>query len=67
MITFKKPLNVEKEKVQAFNRARQAGTFRELAEMKNKGASNTYVAPKERARRKKRKQIAKASRRRNQK
>lgn len=67
MITFKNPIKLAKEKMDAFRIARQAGDLRELAEMKNNGASNTYVPAKERARRKKRKQMAKQSRRRNRK
>lgn len=67
MITFKNPINLVKEKMNSFRRARQASDLRELAEMKNNGSTNTYVPAKERARRKKRKQIAKASRRRNRK
>lgn len=61
------PIKLAKEKIQAFRRARQASDLRDIAEMKNNGATNTYVPPKERARKKKRKQIAKASRRRNRK
>lgn len=67
MITFKNPIKVVKEKVNAFRLARHASKLRDFAEMKNNGASNIYLPPKERARRKKRKQIAKQSRRRNRK
>lgn len=67
MITFKNPFKIAKEKLDAFRIARHAGDLRELAEMKNNGATNTYVPAKERARRKKRKKIAKQSRRRNRK
>ena len=55
------------DKKQAFKVARHAGAARELAEMKNNGESNTYVPAKERARRKKRRAMAKQSRRRNRK
>lgn len=51
------------DRAQAFRVARQAGAARQLVEYK--GAVNTYVSPKERDRRKKRKQIAKQSRLRN--
>jgi hypothetical protein len=61
------PIKIFKDKFQAFRVARQAGDLRELAERKNNGASNTYVPAKEKDRKKKRKQIAKASRRRNRK
>ena len=54
-----------KDKMQAFRVARHAGAMKEFAQMKNNGETNTYVPAKERARRKKRKKIAKQSRRRN--
>lgn len=57
-------LNRFTSKEQAFKVAKHAGTARELVEMKS-GLVNTYVSPKERARKAKRKRIAKASRRRN--
>jgi hypothetical protein len=61
------PIKFFKDKMQAFRVARQAGAYREFAEMKNNGASNTYVSAKERDRKKKQKQIAKQSRRWNRK
>jgi hypothetical protein len=67
MITFKNPITVVKEKVDSFRLARHAGALQEFAEMKNNGTTNTYVPAKERSRRKKRKQIAKASRLQNRK
>jgi hypothetical protein len=67
MITFKNPIKLVKEKMDAFRLARHAAGLREFAEMKNNGATNTYVPAKERACKKKRKQIAKKSRRRNRK
>jgi hypothetical protein len=67
MITIKNPVKYVKEKVAAFRLARHAGAMREFAEMKNNGTTNTYVPAKEKARRKKRKQIAKQSRRQNRK
>jgi len=51
------------DKAQAYRVAKQAGFARELAE--SKGLVNTYVLPKERDRRKKRKAMAKQSRIRN--
>lgn len=67
MITFKNPINQLKEMRDAFNIAKHAGTARKFAEIKNGGESNTYVSPKERDRKKKRKQIANQSRRQNRK
>jgi hypothetical protein len=56
-----------KEKLKAMHSARHAGVAREFAEMKHNGPANTYVSAEERAWKKKRKQIAKKSRRRNRK
>jgi hypothetical protein len=56
-------LNTFIDQAQAFRVARLAGAARQLVE--SKSVVNTYVSPKERARRKKRKQIAKQSRLRN--
>jgi hypothetical protein len=67
MINFKNPITLVKEKVASFRLARHAGALRDFAEMKNNGTTNTYVPAKERARKKKRKEIAKTSRRRNRK
>lgn len=61
------PFKIFKDKLQAYRVARQAGAYRDFAEMKNNGATNTRVSAKEQASKKKRKQIAKASRRRNRK
>jgi hypothetical protein len=61
------PIKYFKDKFQAYRVARQAGAYKEYAQMKNNGESNTYVSGKEKDRRKKRKQIAKQSRRRNRK
>lgn len=67
MITIKNPITVAKEKIQAMRVAKQAGRVQELAEIKGNGAANTYVSAEERAWKKKRKAIAKKSRRRNRK
>lgn len=62
------PLKRFRDKVQAFNVARQASDLKEFAVYKNRGIEvNTYVPPKEKERRKKRKRIAKQSRIRNRK
>lgn len=53
------------DQAQSFRVAKMAGTARQIAEINARGAVNTYVSPKERDRRKKRKQIAKQSRLRN--
>lgn len=53
------------DKAQAFRVARQAGAARQLVEIKNSSVINTYVLPKERDRRQKRKAMAKQSRIRN--
>jgi hypothetical protein len=61
------PIKFFRDKKQAFRLAQQAAAYKELAFMRNNGETNTYVPAKERDRKKKRKQIAKASRRRNRK
>ncbi|MBT2735174.1 hypothetical protein [Bacillus sp. ISL-7] len=61
------PIKFFKDKMQAFRVAQQSAAYKELAFMKNNGETNTYVPAKERSRRKKRKQIAKQSRRQNRK
>lgn len=55
------------DKAKAFRMARQAGELNKLAVHKAQGDVNTYVPPKERARRKKRREMAVQSRRRNRK
>lgn len=64
---MKKFINRFKDKLQAFRVARESGVLKDLAQMRNNGETNTYVPYKERVRRKKRKEMAKQSRRRNRK